>query len=118
MDRRGLITGLISLIAAPAIVRAGSLMPVKSMRMPGTDCWVNWYGSDLNEGTAGNPWATIQHAVNVISKEMNLNGAAVTVNVGEGTYSGFRTPPMIGGFIEIKGDAGRTFITRGTLWQD
>ena len=27
--RRGFITGLISLVAAPAIVRAGSLMPVK-----------------------------------------------------------------------------------------
>jgi hypothetical protein len=30
MNRRGFITGLISLVAAPAIVRAGSLMPVKS----------------------------------------------------------------------------------------
>ena len=28
-SRRGFITGLISLVAAPAIVRAGSLMPVK-----------------------------------------------------------------------------------------
>lgn len=30
IGRRGFITGLISLVAAPAIVRAGSLMPVKS----------------------------------------------------------------------------------------
>lgn len=30
-SRRSLITGLISLVAAPAIVRATSLMPVKSM---------------------------------------------------------------------------------------
>lgn len=29
--RRSLITGLVSLIAAPAIVRAGSLMPVKAL---------------------------------------------------------------------------------------
>jgi hypothetical protein len=29
--RRGFITGLISLVAAPAIVRASSLMPVKLM---------------------------------------------------------------------------------------
>lgn len=34
MDRRQLITGLISLCAAPAIVRAGSLMPVKQMITP------------------------------------------------------------------------------------
>jgi hypothetical protein len=31
MNRRGFITGLISLVAAPAIARAGSLMPVKQM---------------------------------------------------------------------------------------
>lgn len=29
MNRRGLITGVLGLIAAPAIVRAGSLMPVR-----------------------------------------------------------------------------------------
>lgn len=31
MNRRELITGLVTLVAAPAIVRAGSLMPVKVM---------------------------------------------------------------------------------------
>ncbi len=31
-NRRQLITGLISFIAAPAIVRAGSLMPVKAIK--------------------------------------------------------------------------------------
>lgn len=30
LNRRGLITGLISFVAAPAIVRAASLMPVKA----------------------------------------------------------------------------------------
>jgi hypothetical protein len=32
INRRGLITGLISFAAAPAIVRAASLMPVKVMK--------------------------------------------------------------------------------------
>jgi hypothetical protein len=31
INRRGLITGLVSLMAAPAIVRATSLMPVRAM---------------------------------------------------------------------------------------
>ena len=31
LHRRGLITGLVSLIAAPAIVRIGSIMPVRSI---------------------------------------------------------------------------------------
>lgn len=30
-SRRGFITGLVSLIAAPAIVRVGSIMPVKAI---------------------------------------------------------------------------------------
>lgn len=34
LQRRSFITGLISLVAAPAIVRAGSLMPVKMMIEP------------------------------------------------------------------------------------
>lgn len=33
MDRRQLIIGLISLVAAPAIVRSGFLMPVKAERL-------------------------------------------------------------------------------------
>lgn len=39
--RRSIITGLIALVAAPAIVRAGSLMPVKA---------VSW---DAGTGTVG-----------------------------------------------------------------
>lgn len=31
LSRRGLITGLVALVAAPAIVRASSLMPVSSI---------------------------------------------------------------------------------------
>jgi hypothetical protein len=37
LSRRSLITGLVSLVAAPAIVRAGILMPVKSMVMDLTE---------------------------------------------------------------------------------
>jgi hypothetical protein len=33
-SRRGFITGLISFVAAPAIVRASSIMPVHSIKMP------------------------------------------------------------------------------------
>lgn len=47
--RRSLITGLIAFISAPAIVRAGSLMPVKQMLVPAlvTPEWldVKWVGS-------------------------------------------------------------------------
>lgn len=41
INRRGLITGLISLIAAPAIVRAESLMKCKSIRLFSNDEIIN-----------------------------------------------------------------------------
>lgn len=34
LNRRSLITGLVSLVAAPAIVRVSSIMPVKSILAP------------------------------------------------------------------------------------
>ncbi len=34
IHRRSLLTGLVSLLAAPAIVRVANLMPVKSMHWP------------------------------------------------------------------------------------
>jgi hypothetical protein len=40
LTRRSLATGLISLVAAPTIVRAGSLMPVKLFK---PDCTVVFY---------------------------------------------------------------------------
>lgn len=39
-SRRGFITGLISLVAAPAIVRAGSLMPVKAIIITPYEHWI------------------------------------------------------------------------------
>jgi hypothetical protein len=50
IGRRGFITGLISLVAAPAIVRVGSLMPIRGMvlRPPNAiDPWlVDWVQAD------------------------------------------------------------------------
>ncbi len=46
INRRGLITGLISFVAAPAIVRASSLMPVKGIDVVyGTWFRGRWFAS-------------------------------------------------------------------------
>ncbi len=42
LSRRGLITGLVSLVAAPAIVRAGSLMPINICLVPQERLWGAW----------------------------------------------------------------------------
>ena len=43
LSRRSLITGLISLVAAPAIVRVSSLMPVKAMEPEAAFEWSPFY---------------------------------------------------------------------------
>lgn len=41
MNRRELVTGLISLVAMPAIVRVGSLMPVRAVLVePSPTAWI------------------------------------------------------------------------------
>ena len=53
LTRRGLITGFAGLIAAPAIVRVSSIMPVKAIDLPfidlGTITWVDRVYDELLE---------------------------------------------------------------------
>jgi hypothetical protein len=60
LERRSFLTGLISLVAAPAIVRAGSLMPVRVM-----DPLAEW-GSSVK-------WHDLVEA----QREINLRRSAV-----------------------------------------
>jgi hypothetical protein len=40
IHRRGLLLGLASALAAPAIVHAGNLMPVKAIKLAVPECWI------------------------------------------------------------------------------
>ena len=49
-------------------------------------------GSDLTgDGSSGNPWQTIQHAVNVLADTYDLAGFMATISVAAGTYTGNTT---------------------------
>lgn len=61
IERRSFLTGLIAIVAAPAIVRAGSLMPVKQMI---------------------DPLATVD-AANQIGSQIVINGLGGTLRVGD-----------------------------------
>lgn len=58
-SRRSLITGLISLVAAPAIVRASSLMPVRGVKLPATTIISVSGGSGGGNLFDGNAWVEI-----------------------------------------------------------
>lgn len=52
------------------------------------DLYVATTGNDSNDGlSVGTPWATLQHAWNVVFQSYDLAGFSVTVNVADGTYS-------------------------------
>src|ERR1035437_1871555 len=49
--------------------------------------YVSTSGSDSNDGTSGNPFATIQHAVDVACSYDYQNLYLPTINVADGTYT-------------------------------
>lgn len=55
-------------------------------------------GSDSNNGlTSGSAFATIQHAINVLQQNYDLNGQAVTISIADGTYAPvYISGPFIG----------------------
>lgn len=60
LSRRGLLTGLASLLAAPAIVRASSLMPVKELS---PDPFEGWRVYKWNDGLSGDSFIKVSFRI-------------------------------------------------------
>lgn len=75
--------------------------------------YVSTSGSDtLGDGTAANPYATIQRAISSLPK--NLNGYTATINIAAGTYSGnVGIANTYGGIIILSGEAGAAVQING-----
>jgi len=90
MNRRGFLTGLgAALVAAPAIVRAGSLMPVKTMIEP------VYFGWDLASG----PDYTAMYFYDGVRMLKSINGSD-WVDVSSEYYE---RPPFEGSIGEYQG---------------
>ena len=86
-------------------------------------------GNDANSGTlntSGGAWATIQHAIDWISDNVNANGYSIKIGLGVGTYSvpyteiynkGFLNCPAltIGGFSPSQRDTIILNLTEGPI---
>jgi hypothetical protein len=69
-----------------------------------TTFYVATTGNDANDGlTAGTPWATLQHAADVLATSYDFNGKQVTIQLADGNYAAAAT--FIGPFAGIKGKA-------------
>jgi hypothetical protein len=81
LTRRRFVTGL---IAAPAVIAASRLMPVRGVPMLWADrtIYVNGgFGGDwVEDGSFARPFRTVQKAMNLINHDLDLNGHTVTLN--------------------------------------
>ncbi len=70
IDRRGIIGGLIGLVAAPAVVRAGSLMPVRPWDKMGPLILPNpvWEIGDIIHTNGMERWMVTRRAMGERSK--------------------------------------------------
>lgn len=77
-----------------------------------TTLYVSTSGSDaLGNGTAANPYATIQKAIDSLPK--NLNGHDVVISIAEGTYDeDVYVSRTFGGVLNLDGIAGTTVSIR------
>jgi parallel beta-helix repeat protein len=94
MDRGKIRRGLLSFVAVRSAVfifvgnnALSAGIPAAPHISPPCTSVTNYYvsktGNDLNNGSAGSPWLTIQHAVNALGAGAH---GGVCVNVGDGTY--------------------------------
>jgi len=115
-SRRRFLFGAAALIAAPAIARAGSLMPISTKFQDiGHVIYVRTDGDDLlGSGQSHAPFSSIQRAVDFI-KSMGPLAEPKKIKVCEGTYPGsfkisdlawpLRLEAEEGKLIRITGDA-------------
>jgi hypothetical protein len=82
-------------VATTAFVAAST-----RLRLAGnTTYFVSNSGNDVTgNGTSGNPWATLQKAINFVVTNVDISGFVVTVQMIDGSYAGFSVnQPYVGG---------------------
>jgi hypothetical protein len=111
----------------PAAAAAGEVLPshwnaahilsgVKSVLSANTTYHVASSGSDsTGDGSAGKPWATIQHAIFYLSANVDGGGNFITLSVGAGTFVGAGMAPITGtaGLFIYGAGSGSTTISNG-----
>ena len=75
-----------------------------------TTFYVATTGDDTTgDGTNGAPWATLQHAYDVLAASYDFGGFTATMQVADGTYAaglsvGYVGAPLIGGSLYVRGN--------------
>jgi hypothetical protein len=78
---------------------AGNNIGVRTVLTQDTTFYVATTGNDTTgDGSSGNPWATPQHANDVICSQYDLNSFDCTVQLADGSYTGFTAGPAYSSF--------------------
>jgi hypothetical protein len=75
-------------------------------------------GNDISgTGILGNPWKTIQHAINYIYTYVDLSGRMAIIQLAPGTYEPFTHSQTVNGYLVVQGDPlnSRAYIIKNTL---
>lgn len=96
-------------------IQAGGGSSGRSVLTGNKEFYITTTGSDSNPGTLAAPWATLQHAMNVFSSQLDSAGFLMRANIGTGTFVGVGFKAYIGGGnVEFKGNGtANTIIDNG-----
>lgn len=104
LSRRGFIIGLVSLVAAPALVRATSLMPIRGRKLlvddvtyyisppSGFEPWGcdgipgKFYFEATVDGSVDRPFKSIKNALDYVGATVDCNGHRIEYNLADGHY--------------------------------
>jgi hypothetical protein len=92
--------------SSPTAIAARKAFGIRELLTAARTYYVATTGSDSNDGlSVGTPFATIQHAVNFVSTEIDLQGYEVTIQVSTGVYNENVTlKSLVGGNGKLLGD--------------
>ena len=99
------------LFALVLVVSVGLSITTPVVAEPGTTCYVSTTGDDdTGDGTVGNPWRTIQKAIDAL----NVTEDGATIMVAAGEYDDFVVADK--NDIDIIGTEGTTITTASLHW--
>lgn len=102
-------------LTAQQVANLAPAVTANRIKLTGTTTYfVTATGSDVTgDGSAGLPWATLQHAIDYFSSSIDFAGQQLILSIGAGSFVGVGMKSLVGGgnlYIRGNGSASTTII--------